>query len=61
VIESTLIAVLPEMTRAASADFTVERMAVKAPTLSSETLIDDVAKAFAGDSSLRARVRQLNG
>jgi diguanylate cyclase (GGDEF)-like protein len=54
VIDSTLIAVLPEMTRAASADFTVERLAVKAPTLSPDTLIDDVAKAFAGDTTLRA-------
>jgi diguanylate cyclase (GGDEF)-like protein len=54
VIASSLIAVLPEMTRAASAAFTVERLAVKTPTLPPSTLIDDVAKTFAGDSTLRA-------
>jgi diguanylate cyclase (GGDEF)-like protein len=54
VIASTLIAVLPEMARAASADFTVERLAIKAPTLSPDTLIDEVAKAFAAHPSLRA-------
>jgi diguanylate cyclase (GGDEF)-like protein len=42
------------MTRAASAAFTVERLAVKTPTLPPSTLIDDVAKTFAGDSTLRA-------
>jgi diguanylate cyclase (GGDEF)-like protein len=54
VIASSLIAVLPEMTRAANTAFTVERLAVKAPTVAPGALIDDVAKAFAGDSTLRA-------
>ncbi|MBC7939388.1 MAG: EAL domain-containing protein [Chitinophagaceae bacterium] len=54
VIASSEIAVLPEMTRAAGADFTVERMAVAVPPLRPEVLTDDVAKIFAADASLRA-------
>ncbi|MBK6472099.1 MAG: phosphodiesterase [Betaproteobacteria bacterium] len=54
VIASAVIAVLPEMTRAASADFTVERLAIKVSTLGPAALMDDVAKAFADDSTLRA-------
>ena len=54
VIASSLIAVLPEMTRAANADLTVERLAVNAPTVGPGTLIDAVATAFAQDPSLRA-------
>ena len=54
VIASSVIAVLPEMTRAGNAGFKVERLAVKAPTLSPEALIDDVAKSFANQPTLRA-------
>jgi diguanylate cyclase (GGDEF)-like protein len=54
VIASSVIAVLPEMTRAGNAAFTVERLVVKAPTLPPGALIDDVAKTFAGHSTLRA-------
>lgn len=54
VIASSVIAVLPEMTRVGNAGFKVERLAVKAPTLSPAALIDDVAKAFADQVTLRA-------
>jgi len=53
VIASAVIAVLPEMTRAASADFTVERLVIKVPALGLTALVDDVAKTFADDPSLR--------
>jgi len=53
VIASSEIAVLPEMTRSAGADFTVERMAVKVPSIHPDMLIDDVAKVFADDPTLR--------
>jgi diguanylate cyclase (GGDEF)-like protein len=54
IIASSEIAVLPEMTRAAGAEFTAERLAVNVPTLGPEVTIDDVAKAFAMDPTLRA-------
>jgi EAL domain-containing protein (putative c-di-GMP-specific phosphodiesterase class I)/GGDEF domain-containing protein len=54
IIESSEIAVLPEITRAAGADFTVDRLAVPVPTLSPETMINDVARIFSADSTLRA-------
>jgi diguanylate cyclase (GGDEF)-like protein len=54
VIASSEIAVLPEMTRAAGANLTVERLATKAPAIAPGMLIDDVAKAFANDSTVRA-------
>ncbi len=54
IIESSEIAVLPEITRAAGADFTVERLAVPVPALSPQTLINDVARIFSKDSTLRA-------
>jgi len=53
VIASSEIAVLPEITRSAGADFTVERMSVYVPPVSPQTLIDDVAKAFNNDPALR--------
>ena len=53
-IISSEIAVLPEITRAAGADFTVERLALPVPSLPSQMVIDDVARQLAADSSLRA-------
>ncbi len=54
VIDSAEIAVLPEITRAAGADFTVERLAVPVPALSPQTPINDVARFFSDDPTLRA-------
>lgn len=54
VIASSEIAVLPEMTRAASADFTIERLAVDVRTVSPDMTNDDVANAFSMDSTLRS-------
>jgi diguanylate cyclase (GGDEF)-like protein len=54
VIDSAEIAVLPEITRAAGADFTVERLAVPAPALSPQSPVDDVARFFSDDPTLRA-------
>jgi diguanylate cyclase (GGDEF)-like protein len=53
-IISSEIAVLPEITRAAGADFTVERLAVDVPSLPPQMVIDDVAKRLAADPALRA-------
>jgi len=53
-IISAEIAVLPEITRAAGADFTVERLVLPVPPLASGTSIDDVARHLAADPSLRA-------
>jgi len=54
VITSTEIAVLPESTRAAGADFRVERLAKRVPPLDQDSTIDDVARLFGSDESLRA-------
>lgn len=54
IIASSEIAVLPEMTRAASADFTVQRLAVALQPFSPDAAIDDVALAFANDPALRS-------
>jgi EAL domain-containing protein (putative c-di-GMP-specific phosphodiesterase class I)/GGDEF domain-containing protein len=54
VIASSEIAVLPEMTRAAGADFTVERLAIAVPALPPEVQIDEAARRFADDPTLRA-------
>ena len=54
IIASSQISVLPEMTRAAAADFTVERLATNVPPLAPDVPVDDVAKVFANDSTLRA-------
>ncbi len=53
-IISSEIAVLPEITRAAGADFTVERLALDVPPLPSQMVIDDVARRLAADPALRA-------
>ena len=53
-IASSEIAVLPEITRAAGADFTVARLATAVPALPPETSIHDLARFFASDSTLRA-------
>jgi diguanylate cyclase (GGDEF)-like protein len=54
VIASSKIAVLPEMTRAAGADFTAQRLAVKVQPLESEATNDEVAKAFNVDPTLQS-------
>lgn len=53
-IISSEIAVLPEITRAAGADFTVGRLAVEVPPLPPQMVVDDVAKRLAADPALRA-------
>jgi EAL domain-containing protein (putative c-di-GMP-specific phosphodiesterase class I)/GGDEF domain-containing protein len=53
-IISAEIAVLPEITRAAGADFTVERLAVPVPALHPQMAIDEVAKRLAQEPALRA-------
>ncbi len=54
VITSSTIAVLPEMTRAAGADFTARRLALPVPSLPPSTTHDEVAQVFAADTTLRA-------
>jgi len=61
VIAGSEIAVLPELTRSAGADFTVERLSINVPAVVPQTPIDDVAKAFADDSSLPALALVDNG
>ena len=53
-IISSEIAVLPEITRAAGADFTVERLALEVPPLHPQMTIDEVARRVAAEPSLRA-------
>jgi diguanylate cyclase (GGDEF)-like protein len=53
-IASSEIAVMPEVTRAAGADFTVERLAVNVPPLHPDVPTDEVARLFAVDATLRA-------
>jgi len=53
-IISAEIAVLPEVTRAAAADFTVERLAVNVAPLHPQMAIEEVARRLAGEPSLRA-------
>lgn len=53
-IISSEIAVLPEITRAAGADFTVERLAICVPAQHPQMTIDELAKQLASDSTLRA-------
>jgi diguanylate cyclase (GGDEF)-like protein len=52
-IISSEIAVLPEITRAAGASFTVARLAVSVPPLDPRLPIDEVAKRLAADPALR--------
>ncbi len=56
VIANSEIAVLPELTRAAASDFTVARLAVPSPAIPPDAAVDDVAKLFSTDASLRAVV-----
>lgn len=49
VLSSALIAVLPEITRAAGAEFTVRRLALHVPPLPMQATNDEVARAFAED------------
>lgn len=60
-IASSEIAVLPEMTRAASADFTVQRLALYVPPLTSEATNEDVSNAFSRDPALRSIALVDNG
>jgi EAL domain-containing protein (putative c-di-GMP-specific phosphodiesterase class I)/GGDEF domain-containing protein len=60
-IISSEIAVLPEITRAAGADFTVARLVVSIPPLDPRMTIDDVAKLLSTDSSLRTVALVENG
>ncbi len=53
-IISAEIAVLPEITRAAGADFTVERLALEVQPLHPQMTVDEVAKRMAAEPSLRA-------
>jgi len=61
IIQSSEIAVLPEITRAAGADFTVARLAVLVPPLSPETSIHDLARYFTEDSTRRAAALVKDG
>jgi diguanylate cyclase (GGDEF)-like protein len=54
VIASAKIAVLPEMTRAAAADFTIERLAMRVPAYAPSVPVDEIAKVFGADPTLRA-------
>jgi diguanylate cyclase (GGDEF)-like protein len=54
VIDSALIAVLPEMSRATGADLTVDRLLVRAQPIDPDVSVDTVARHFADDSTLRA-------
>lgn len=54
VIASSVIAVIPEMTRAASSEFTVRRLAVAVPAFEPHVSNDEVARAFDADPALRA-------
>ncbi len=61
IIASSEISVLPEMTRAASADFTVQRLAIAVQTFAVDTTIDDAAAAFTRDGTLRSVALVDNG
>jgi|WetSurMetagenome_2_1015567.scaffolds.fasta_scaffold01188_5 EAL domain-containing protein (putative c-di-GMP-specific phosphodiesterase class I)/GGDEF domain-containing protein len=61
VIASAEIAVLPEMTRAAGAGFTVERLANRVVPIGPEVSVDEVARAFADAAELRAVALVENG
>ena len=54
VISSAEIAVLPEPTRSAGSDFRAEQLAKPVPPVESSAMVDDVARLFAKDESLRA-------
>ncbi len=48
------IAVLPELTRAAGSDFTVQRLSVHVPPFGSDATNEDIAQAFNNDPTLRS-------
>ena len=54
VFASPQIAVLPEMTRAAGADFTIDRLSIPVPPVDDRTTVDEVARLFADQPTLRA-------
>lgn len=54
VLSSAVIAVLPEMTRAAGAELTVRRLALYVPPLPMQATNDEVASVFAEDPARRA-------
>ena len=53
-IASSQISVLPELTRAAGSDFTVQRLSTPVPPLGPDATNEDIARAFNDDSSLRS-------
>jgi diguanylate cyclase (GGDEF)-like protein len=53
IIASSEIAVLPELTRASGTGLTVERLTLKAAAMAPDLPIDDLAKVFANDATLR--------
>ncbi len=54
ILSSSVIAVMPEMTRAAGAAFTVRRLALQSPALPMETTHDQAARVFTDDPGCRA-------
>lgn len=60
-IASSVIAVLPELTRAAGADFTLQRLAIHVPPLTPDATNDDVSQVFGDDPSLRSIALVDNG
>lgn len=53
-IANAELAVLPQLTRAAGADFTVEGLAIRIAPIAPELPTDEVAKLFAAQATLRA-------
>jgi diguanylate cyclase (GGDEF)-like protein len=53
-IASSQISVLPELTRAAGADFTVQRLSIYVPPFGPNATNEDIATAFNNDSTLRS-------
>lgn len=61
VLASSVIAVLPEPSRAGGSDFTVDRLSSPVSPIAPEVLIDEVASLFARDEMLRAVAVVDNG
>ncbi len=53
IIASSEIAVLPEMTRVAGTNLSVQRLALRVPAISPDMSVDNVAEAFANEPTLR--------
>jgi len=51
---SSKIAVMPELTRAAGSDFTVQRLSVHVPPFGPDATNEDIARAFNNDPTLRS-------